>query len=149
VLTIKLVKPLDQAWLIETRRGGNHRLPTFKLCSTCRCLFGPVERLSRKYCSVKCKSLGQKVPHRRRRLATKEARRAQSMVAYQLSIGRLTRPGFCEWCGIASGRIEAAHPDYEKPLEVRWLCCSCHRKWDKAVPKNGTIPMKPREEKMR
>ncbi|MCC7409315.1 MAG: hypothetical protein IT442_14715 [Phycisphaeraceae bacterium] len=38
------------------------------------------------------------------------------------------------------GRIEAAHFNYDEPLRVRWLCCSCHRRWDKRHPKHGTIP---------
>lgn len=48
--------------------------------------------------------------------------------------GRLTRPEQCEQCG-NNGRIEAAHTDYSRPLDVRWLCVSCHRKWDAQQPK--------------
>lgn len=33
------------------------------------------------------------------------------------------------------GLIEAAHYDYSRPLDVRWLCRSCHRRWDHADPK--------------
>lgn len=31
----------------------------------------------------------------------------------------------CEKCGIV--KVEAHHADYSKPLEVNWLCRSCHR----------------------
>jgi hypothetical protein len=55
-----------------------------------------------------------------------------------LAIGRMRRPPRCEECN-AAAFTEAAHLDYERPEEVRWLCISCHRRWDKADPKGGTV----------
>jgi len=67
-----------------------------------------------------------------------QAIRAQSLVAYHVKRGNLTRPTICEQCG-EKRRIEAAHKDYRDPLDVRWLCVKCHREWDRIEPKGGTI----------
>lgn len=52
--------------------------------------------------------------------------RAHEMVAYAIKTGVLTRQP-CEVCGSASD--VAHHDDYDKPLDVRWLCGSHHRQW--------------------
>jgi len=39
--------------------------------------------------------------------------------------GRLQKPSTCSQCG-GDGFIEGHHADYDKPLEVEWLCTKCH-----------------------
>lgn len=39
--------------------------------------------------------------------------------------GDLSRPSRCENCG-ERRRLNAHHPDYSKPLEVKFLCHRCH-----------------------
>ena len=63
---------------------------------------------------------------------------AQNMVEYALRIGVLVRPSSCEECGSIPGemkdgrtKIQSHHDDYNKPLEVRWLCQECHHQWHK------------------
>ena len=58
-----------------------------------------------------------------------EKARARHAVTNALAAAKLVRPEACERCGTV-GRVEAHHPDYSKPLEVRWLCKSCHREVD-------------------
>jgi ribosomal protein S27AE len=58
--------------------------------------------------------------------------RAHSAIEYALESGRLTRPDSCEQCG-GSGTIHAHHDDYERKLDVRWLCARCHKEFHVAV----------------
>ncbi len=39
--------------------------------------------------------------------------------------GKLERLTYCEHC-FREGLAEGHHPDYDKPLEVIWLCRGCH-----------------------
>lgn len=41
--------------------------------------------------------------------------------------GELIRPLLCETCN-EEKRLLRHHRDYTKPLEITWLCYSCHRK---------------------
>jgi hypothetical protein len=50
--------------------------------------------------------------------------------------GVLVRATACEQCGVSDKPLEAAHFDYALPLMVRWLCRSCHRRWDQSDPKS-------------
>lgn len=63
------------------------------------------------------------------------ADRAGKKVMRAIKHGVLTRPSICEQCGDTTRRIEAAHADYSRPLDVRWLCKPCHGRWDHAEPK--------------
>lgn len=125
-------------------RGGNRKPRTYSICPACLCVYGPPDRRSRRYCSSACKEAAQRTGRRRLRRATAKARSAQSLVRYHVKAGNLARPGACEACGTASGRIEAAHFDYDQPLRVRWLCRSCHVRWDRREPKGGTRVIGPR-----
>jgi len=68
-----------------------------------------------------------------------KARSAQSLLRYHIQAGNIVRPTSCEECGATNRRIEGAHFNYDEPLRVRWLCVSCHRRWDKSEPKHATF----------
>lgn len=60
---------------------------------------------------------------------------AQNKLEKAVQHGRVERPTRCEECGqipppFKNGRtaIQAHHPNYAKPLEVRWLCQRCHHR---------------------
>lgn len=53
-------------------------------------------------------------------------RRAQAKLNHAKAKGEITQQA-CEVCGKL--KTEAHHDDYNKPLEVRWLCRQCHAEW--------------------
>ena len=61
--------------------------------------------------------------------------RVHNLTEQAILRGVLHRPDECEECGasgeMADGRtiIQAHHSDYNKPLEVNWLCQKCHHEW--------------------
>jgi transposase-like protein len=54
---------------------------------------------------------------------------AQTIVGNKIRSGEIIRASSCEQCGASSQTTHGHHDDYAKPLDVRWLCPSCHRKW--------------------
>lgn len=81
------------------------------------------ERARDWYANNKDKFYGYKIRYRAlnddKVLAQKEAQKA-------IARGELVREP-CEICG--AEKTDAHHDDYNKPLEVRWLCRSCHKEW--------------------
>lgn len=59
---------------------------------------------------------------------------AQNKAEKAIKRGSLV-PLACETCGVTGtfkngrNKIQGHHDDYAKPLEVRWLCQSCHYNW--------------------
>ena len=41
--------------------------------------------------------------------------------------GTLVRPDSCELC-LCTDKVEAHHVDYDRPLDVKWLCSICHER---------------------
>lgn len=53
--------------------------------------------------------------------------RAHYAVSNAVRDGRLHKPDICERCQCPPAiRLEAHHHDYNKPLDVAWLCTDCH-----------------------
>jgi HNH endonuclease len=114
------------------------RAPTFLICKACGQLFGPVSHLKRRNCSKECADAAARTGKLTFRRTITKARSAQSLLRYHIQAGHIVRPTTCEECGATDRSIQGAHFDYDKPLHVRWLCVSCHRKWDKREPKHAT-----------
>ena len=56
-------------------------------------------------------------------------RKAVNAVNNAVRNGVLVKPNNCQSCGIEAKRIEGHHCDYNKPLDVMWLCDPCHKEW--------------------
>ena len=64
------------------------------------------------------------------RQADKRRGAAHNAVARAVRLGQLT-PEPCERCGCEKSL--AHHEDYDKPLEVVWLCQPCHKQRHKEI----------------
>lgn len=62
--------------------------------------------------------------------------RAREILNYNVHSKKIIRPSVCTKCK-RKCRIEGHHEDYSKPLEVIWLCRSCHFEVDKLAVKSG------------
>lgn len=56
-----------------------------------------------------------------------EAERARKKLQYNIKHGYIERFNKCEICNQNHRKISAHHPDYDKPLNVIWVCPSCHK----------------------
>ena len=110
-------------------------------CDLCKKEFEGV--ITRVFCDRACSNMGRnrvKLPEEQREMNKKESRRKSAKkckqknsqkikacyLAYSaLESGKLT-PKPCEICNKASIYSEMHHHDYNKPLEIIWLCHDCH-----------------------
>ncbi len=58
-----------------------------------------------------------------------EKAHANQVVYQAVKRGTLIRPDHCTLCGVKC-KPHGHHDDYEKPLEVMWLCSPCHKQAD-------------------
>lgn len=52
--------------------------------------------------------------------------KAKNIVTYAVKTGKISKPVNCEFCE-KERATEGHHDDYNKPLELWWLCRPCHR----------------------
>lgn len=78
----------------------------------------------RKYANANPEKLAE--IRRRYREDNPKKYRAHSQVGVAIKSGRL-KVGVCEVCG--SDKVHGHHYDYDKPLDVMWLCAEHHSTW--------------------
>ena len=67
-----------------------------------------------------------------------ERARARKKIHNLIERKKIIRPTVCEKCNKESF-CEAHHEDYDKPLEVKWLCRRCHEQEDKILKEKGLL----------
>ena len=55
-----------------------------------------------------------------------EKQKARQKLNYAVRSGKIHKALYCSSCD-SDKHLEAHHTDYSKPLEVMWLCRTCHR----------------------
>lgn len=53
---------------------------------------------------------------------------ARRALKWAVKCGKLIRPKVCQKCLRGDRKIHAHHEDYDKPLDVLWVCPPCHGK---------------------
>ena len=68
---------------------------------------------------------------------TKASDKSQNILEQAIKKGVVERKTHCEACGDSGSfkdgrtKVQAHHTDYNKPLDVLWLCQKCHHEWHK------------------
>jgi len=78
------------------------------------------------FCSLGCANTGKVNPHWKNGEYATPRKRAYSIAQNARKNGELQRQP-CEECG-STRFVDGHHDDYNKPLNVRWLCRNCHKK---------------------
>ena len=55
-----------------------------------------------------------------------QAKKAHSKLRLAFERGETTKPSKCSVCN-KKKKVEGHHDDYNKPLEVKWVCAACHK----------------------
>ncbi len=105
-----------------------------KICTACR-QEKPLSEFHKskacRYPKSKCKPC-QIDYHKRRRLRDPARNKAHETLRSAVKRGKIVKPKICSCCR-KEALLDGHHPDYDKPLEVVWLCPMCHRHEHKPI----------------
>jgi len=57
---------------------------------------------------------------------SEDKKKAQRAARLAVQRGIIKKAKECQDCGAARRALQAHHEDYDKPLDVVWLCGTCH-----------------------
>jgi DNA-binding transcriptional regulator YiaG len=80
---------------------------------------------------------------------TSKSKLAQVRVKTAVDNGVLVKPDKCEKCNKESKMLHGHHNDYDKPLEVVWLCPTCHaEEHNRYQDPNNSLALRFRQERI-
>ena len=68
-------------------------------------------------------------------LSNRKKRNAHNKLRRAIIKGQVIKKDFCEICGKKHTQIQGHHYDYDKPLDVIWVCTECHGKLHRVYDK--------------
>ena len=96
-----------------------------RVCFQCKQKF--VGTKTQTYCSQSCSAISA-AKDRQPTFKCGIKQHARELAQSYIRTGRIKRAEVCNLCKEKSENIEAHHEDYNKPLDIKWLCMACHRK---------------------
>ena len=76
--------------------------------------------------------LSKNIAEDKYRKDNREKHIAHSRLKYAIEAGKIKRQTVCVKCG-SNYRVEAHHEDYSRPIDVIWLCDTCHKNRHKEI----------------
>lgn len=69
-----------------------------------------------------------KLKYKLKKLRHPEKLKAQGRLSWAIYTGKIIKPNKCSKCNnkLKKRQIQGHHKDYNKPLDVVWLCNKCH-----------------------
>lgn len=127
----KEAKPLED-FHRESQNKTTGRSPRCKVCNRQR--VKRWEEKSRAKLAARSRRIRKEFPEKARALNKRslelhpEKTHARSVLKAAVRAGRIVKPGHCEDCcgEFKVAQLHGHHENYEKPLEVNWLCERCH-----------------------
>lgn len=74
--------------------------------------------------------------NKRRALKNPHKEQARAILQASLRYKKIARPISCYFCDKET-KLDGHHHDYKKPLDVTWLCRSCHTRLHMYLDKSG------------
>lgn len=111
-------KPVSRYTYIRKKDGSMNIIEGYmcRVCHTIRML---------KYRRTKNGAIKTRQAMAAERARNPHKQQARMLLAKALRTGEVIRPSYCAHCGIHT-KPDGHHHDYAKPLDVQWLCRSCH-----------------------